>query len=48
MTVAVLRSLLKAKGLSSTGKKAELVRRLQEEGDGSDDECDGDENDNDE
>ena len=44
MTVAALRSLLKAKGLSSTGKKAELVRRLQEEGDGSDDESDGDEN----
>ena len=44
MTVAALRSLLKAKGLSSTGKKAELVRRLQEEADGSDDESDSDEN----
>jgi hypothetical protein len=44
MTVAALRSLLKAKGLSSTGKKAALVRRLQEEADGSDDESDGDEN----
>ena len=45
MTVAALRSLLKAKGLSSKGKKDALVHRLQEEGDGSDDESNGDEND---
>ena len=43
MTVAALRSLLKAKGLPSTGNKDALVRRLQEEGGGSDDESDGDE-----
>ena len=45
MTVAALRSLLKAKGLSSTGNKDALVHRLQEEEDGSDDESDDDEND---
>ena len=45
MTVAALRSLLKAKGLSSTGNKDALVHRLQEEGSGSDDESDDDEND---